>query len=61
MTRIKDLALYAAKALVAAAAPIITKLVVDTFDVVEADVENWIAVAAGAVAVYLTPNKKPAS
>ena len=58
MTRITELVRYAAKALVAAAAPIVTKLVVDVLDVISADAENWIAVAAGAVAVYLVPNRK---
>ena len=49
--------LYAAKALVAVTVPIITKFLVDVIDVVSIDAENFVAVIAGAIAVYLTPNK----
>lgn len=55
--KMRDLALFAAKALMAAAAPILTMFAADALDVLSRGGETAIAAAVAAVAVYFVPNR----
>ena len=55
--QIKGLALYAAKAIVALAAPIIVMFATDALDVLAGGAETALAAAVAAVAVYFVPNR----
>ncbi len=57
VNQLKTLALYAAKALMAAAVPIVTMFAADALDVLSQGVETTLAAAGAAVAVYLVPNR----
>lgn len=61
ITQLRDLALFAAKALMAAAAPIITMFAADALDVLSRGGETALAAAVAAVAVYFVPNKSLSS
>ena len=61
INQLKGLALYAAKALMAAATPIITLFVTDALDILAGSAETILAAAATAITVYLTPNRSTRS
>ena len=57
INQIRALALYAAKAIVALAAPIIVMFATDALEVLSAGAETFLAAAVAAVAVYFVPNR----
>ena len=57
INQLKGLTLYAAKALMAAATPIITLFITDALDILAGSAETILAAAVTAAAVYLKPNK----
>ena len=57
INQLKGLALYAAKAIVALAAPIIVMFATDALDVLAGGAETALAAAVAAVAVYFVPNR----
>ena len=57
INKLKGLALFAAKALMAAAAPIVTMFATDALDVLSQGAETFLAAAVAAVAVYFVPNR----
>lgn len=61
INQLKGLALYAAKALMAAATPIIILFATDALDILAGSGETFLAAAVTAAAVYLTPNRSLSS
>ena len=57
INQLKALTLFAAKALVAAAVPIVTMFVTDALEILSAGTETLLAAAAAAVVVYFVPNR----
>ena len=57
INQIRGLALYAAKAIVALAAPIIVMFVTDALELLSAGTETLLAAAVAAVVVYFVPNR----
>ena len=57
INKLKGLALYAAKAIAALAAPIIVMFATDALDVLAGSAETFLAAAVAAVAVYFVPNR----
>ena len=57
INQLKGLTLYAAKAIVALAAPIIVMFATDALDVLAGGAETALAAAVAAVAVYFVPNR----
>ena len=57
INQLKGLALYAAKAIAALAAPIIVMFATDALDVLAGSAETFLAAAVAAVAVYFVPNR----
>ena len=57
INQLKALTLFAAKALVAAAVPIVTMFVTDALEILSAGTETLLAAAVAAVVVYFVPNR----
>ena len=57
INQLKALALFAAKALMAAAVPIVTMFVTDALEILSAGTETLLAAAGAAVVVYFVPNR----
>ena len=57
INQIKALTLFAAKALVAAAVPIVTMFATDALEILSAGTETLLAAAVAAVVVYFVPNR----
>ena len=57
INQLKALTLFAAKALVAAAVPIVTMFVTDALEILSAGTETLLAAGAAAIVVYFVPNR----
>ena len=57
INQFKALTLFAAKALVAAAVPIVTMFVTDALEILSAGTETLLAAGAAAIVVYFVPNR----
>lgn len=55
--QLTDLSRVAAKAIAAVVAPLVVTFIADVTNLLAGSAQNWAALVAGAITVYLVPNK----